>query len=81
MVYNIMIMIYIYMMIYNIMIQGWQWQSERLVGLGKLASTANLSIIHCSHHSLQIVQISWMGNIRIYVVANVQIQLMYTLAS
>ena len=54
-------------MTYNIMIQGWQWQSEWLVGLGKLASTANLSIIHCSHHSLQIVQISWMGYICAYI--------------
>ena len=53
-------------MTYNIMIQGWQWQSEWLVGLGKLASTANLSIIHRPHHSLQIVQISWMGYISTY---------------
>ena len=48
------------------MIQGWQWQSEWLVGLGKLVSTANLLIIHRSHHSLQIVQISWRGNICLY---------------
>ena len=54
-------------MTYNIMIQGWQWQSEWLVGLGKLASTANLSIIHRPHHSLQIVQISWMGCICLYI--------------
>ena len=60
------------MMIYNIMIQGWQWQSEWLVGLGKLASTANLSIIHRSHHSLQIVQISWMGNICLYMLCYIR---------